>query len=178
MPDFDWKGIRNKQYVSGTVSALTRDEAAHKLKIDGIIITQLAKRLREAEKEIKERRNWRENVSFRHGPSRHYRWTCLWEGCFASGRRRHAPEDRDREGEFFFRWPPTQRSCRRLRIRNALEGPHISSRPASALDPSCFRRDDQCGVGVHRNRSLNSISQPGRLRSRSSGVCAAFASTF
>ncbi len=60
MPDFDWKGIRNKQYVSGTVNALTRDEAAHKLKIDGIIITQLAKRLREAEKEIKESRNWRE----------------------------------------------------------------------------------------------------------------------
>ena len=52
MPDFDWKGIRNKQYVSGTVNALTRDEAAHKLKIDGIIITQLAKRLREAEKEM------------------------------------------------------------------------------------------------------------------------------
>ena len=60
MPDFDWKGIRNKQYVSGTVNALTRDEAAHKLKIDGIIITQLAKKLREAEKEIKEKRNWRE----------------------------------------------------------------------------------------------------------------------
>lgn len=60
MPDFDWKGIRNKQYVSGTVNALTRDEAAHKLKIDGIIITQLIKKLREAEKEVKERRNWRE----------------------------------------------------------------------------------------------------------------------
>lgn len=60
MPDFDWKGIRNKQYVSGTVNALTRDEAAHKLKIDGIIITQLVKKLRAAEKEIKERRNWKE----------------------------------------------------------------------------------------------------------------------
>ena len=60
MPDFDWKGIRNKQYVSGTVNALTRDEAAHKLKIDGIIITQLIKKLREAEKEVKERRNWKE----------------------------------------------------------------------------------------------------------------------
>jgi type IV pilus assembly protein PilC len=60
MSDFDWKGIRNKQYVSGTVNALTRDEAAHKLKIDGIIITQLSKKLREAEKEIKERRNWKE----------------------------------------------------------------------------------------------------------------------
>lgn len=60
MPDFDWKGIRNKQYVSGTVNALTRDEAAHKLKIDGIIITQLIKKLREAEKEVKESRNWLE----------------------------------------------------------------------------------------------------------------------
>jgi len=60
MPDFDWKGIRNKQYVSGTVNALTRDEAAHKLKIDGIIITQLIKKLRETEKEVKERRNWKE----------------------------------------------------------------------------------------------------------------------
>ena len=60
MPDFDWKGIRNKQYVTGTVNALTRDEAAHKLKIDGIIITQLIKKLREAEKEVKEHRNWKE----------------------------------------------------------------------------------------------------------------------
>ncbi len=60
MPDFDWKGIQNKQYVSGTVNALTRDEAAHKLKLDGIIITQLIKKLREAEKEVKERRNWKE----------------------------------------------------------------------------------------------------------------------
>ncbi|WP_114689364.1 type II secretion system F family protein [Polynucleobacter necessarius] len=60
MPDFDWKGMRNTQYVSGTVNALTRDEAAHKLKIDGIIITQLIKKLREAEKEVKERRNWKE----------------------------------------------------------------------------------------------------------------------
>ncbi|QWE21464.1 type II secretion system F family protein [Polynucleobacter sp. AP-Kolm-20A-A1] len=59
MPDFDWKGIQNKQYVSGTVNALTRDEAAHKLKIDGIIITQLNKKLREAEKEIRESINWK-----------------------------------------------------------------------------------------------------------------------
>lgn len=57
MSDFDWKGIRNKQYVSGTVNALTRNEAAHKLKLDGIIVTQLIKKLREAEKEVKERRN-------------------------------------------------------------------------------------------------------------------------
>lgn len=60
MPDFDWKGIQNKQYVSGTVNALTRDEAAHKLKLDGIIITHLIKRLREAEKEVKERINWKD----------------------------------------------------------------------------------------------------------------------
>lgn len=65
MPDFDWKGIQNKQYVSGTVNALTRDEAAHKLKLDGIIITQLIKKLREAEKEIKEKRNWKELFDFK-----------------------------------------------------------------------------------------------------------------
>ena len=65
MPDFDWKGIQNKQYVSGTVNALTRDEAAHKLKIDGIIITQLFKKLRDAEKEIKERRNWKKLFEFK-----------------------------------------------------------------------------------------------------------------
>ncbi len=60
MPDFEWKGIQNKQYVSGTVNALTRDEAAYKLKVDGIIITQLIKKLRGAEKEIKERRHWKD----------------------------------------------------------------------------------------------------------------------
>lgn len=65
MPDFDWKGIQNKQYVSGTVNALTRDEAAHKLKLDGIIITQLIKKLREAEKEVKEKRNWKELFDFK-----------------------------------------------------------------------------------------------------------------
>ncbi len=43
MPDFEWKGIRNKQYLSGSVTALTRDEAAHKLKIDGVIITSLVR---------------------------------------------------------------------------------------------------------------------------------------
>lgn len=43
MPDFDWKGISNAQYISGTISALTRDEAVHKLKQDGIIITHLDK---------------------------------------------------------------------------------------------------------------------------------------
>lgn len=41
MPDFTWKGIKNTQYLSGTISALTRDEAAFKLKEDGIIITHL-----------------------------------------------------------------------------------------------------------------------------------------
>lgn len=65
MPDFDWKGIQNKQYVSGTVNALTRDEAAHKLKLDGIIITQLIKKLREAEKEVKEKRNLKELFDFK-----------------------------------------------------------------------------------------------------------------
>lgn len=65
MPDFDWKGIQNKQYVSGTVNALTRDEAAYKLKIDGIIITQLIKKLRESEKDAKEKRNWRDLFDFK-----------------------------------------------------------------------------------------------------------------
>jgi type IV pilus assembly protein PilC len=43
MPDFTWKGIKNTQYLSGTISALTRDEAAFKLKEDGVIITHLNK---------------------------------------------------------------------------------------------------------------------------------------
>ena len=43
MSDFEWKGIKNTQYLSGTVEALTRDEAAFKLKEDGIIITHLTK---------------------------------------------------------------------------------------------------------------------------------------
>ncbi len=59
MPDYDWKGIRNKQYVSGTVNALTRDEAAHKLKIDGVIITQLVKKNREVDEPPKTRRDWK-----------------------------------------------------------------------------------------------------------------------
>jgi type IV pilus assembly protein PilC len=41
MPDFTWKGIKNTQYLTGTIDALTRDEAAFKLKEDGIIITHL-----------------------------------------------------------------------------------------------------------------------------------------
>jgi len=49
MPDFNWKGIKNTQYLSGTISALTRDEAAYKLKEDGVIITHLVKGLREGE---------------------------------------------------------------------------------------------------------------------------------
>ena len=65
MADFDWKGIRNKQYVSGVVSALTRDEAAHKLKADGVIITQLDKRLRAEEAKAREPFNWRELFKFK-----------------------------------------------------------------------------------------------------------------
>jgi type IV pilus assembly protein PilC len=48
MPDFTWKGIKNTQYLNGTISALTRDEAAFKLKEDGVIITQLLKAARDA----------------------------------------------------------------------------------------------------------------------------------
>lgn len=59
MPDFDWKGIRNKQYVSGSVNALTRDEAAHKLKSDSVIITQLIKKSREVDEAPKEKRDWK-----------------------------------------------------------------------------------------------------------------------
>ncbi len=65
MADFDWKGIRNKQYVSGVVSALTRDEAAHKLKSDGVIITQLDKRLRAEEAKARQPFNWRELFKFK-----------------------------------------------------------------------------------------------------------------
>lgn len=49
MADFNWKGIKNTQYISGTISALTRDEAAYKLKEDGVIITHLVKGVREQE---------------------------------------------------------------------------------------------------------------------------------
>ena len=50
MPDFTWKGIKNTQYLNGTITALTRDEAAYKLKEDGIIITRLEKKGWEDEK--------------------------------------------------------------------------------------------------------------------------------
>ena len=50
MPDFIWKGIKNTQYLNGTITALTRDEAAFKLKEDGIIITHLDKKGWETEK--------------------------------------------------------------------------------------------------------------------------------
>ena len=41
MIDFEWKGIKGTEYLSGIVNALTRDEAVFKLKEDGVIITQL-----------------------------------------------------------------------------------------------------------------------------------------
>lgn len=53
MPDFDWKGLKGQQYLSGKISALTRDEAAFKLKQDGIIITDLQKIDRQAVKKPK-----------------------------------------------------------------------------------------------------------------------------
>lgn len=59
MPDFEWKGVRNKQYLSGTVNALTRDEAAHKLKSDGVIITHLVKKLRSDEEKPRQPFNWK-----------------------------------------------------------------------------------------------------------------------
>ena len=65
MADFDWKGIKSKQYVSGTVTALTRDEAAHKLKADGVIITLLEKRLRAEEAKAREPINWRALFKFK-----------------------------------------------------------------------------------------------------------------
>ncbi|MBJ7380335.1 MAG: type II secretion system F family protein, partial [Polynucleobacter sp.] len=48
-----WKGIKNTQYQSGTINAYTRDEAAFKLKEDGVIITQLTKQVLEKEKTAK-----------------------------------------------------------------------------------------------------------------------------
>ena len=45
MPDFIWKGIKANQYLTGEVNALTRDEAVFKLKQDGVIITELVKKL-------------------------------------------------------------------------------------------------------------------------------------
>lgn len=65
MPDFEWKGVRNKQYLSGTVNALTRDEAAHKLKSDGVIITHLTKKLRSDEEKAKEPFNWKGLLTFK-----------------------------------------------------------------------------------------------------------------
>ena len=49
MPNFEWKGIKNSQYVTGTMRALTRDEALFKLKEDGVIITMLSKKANEEE---------------------------------------------------------------------------------------------------------------------------------
>lgn len=42
MIDFDWKGIKGTEYLSGVIEALTRDEAVFKLKEDGVIITHLS----------------------------------------------------------------------------------------------------------------------------------------
>lgn len=41
MTDFEWKGIKGTEYLSGVIEALTRDEAIFKLKEDGVIITLL-----------------------------------------------------------------------------------------------------------------------------------------
>jgi type IV pilus assembly protein PilC len=54
MPDFIWKGIKANQYLTGEVNALTRDEAVFKLKQDGVIITELVKKLHEKEKQAAE----------------------------------------------------------------------------------------------------------------------------
>lgn len=62
MPDFNWKGIKNTQYMSGTISALTRDEAAYKLKEDGVIITHLVKGARE--QEATEKKAFKLNLKF------------------------------------------------------------------------------------------------------------------
>lgn len=53
MPDFEWKGLKGQQYLSGKISALTRDEAAFKLKQDGVIITDLQKLDRQTVKKPK-----------------------------------------------------------------------------------------------------------------------------
>ena len=69
MPDFDWKGIKGKQYLSGKINALTRDEAAFILKSDGVIITHLNKVLRQDvkddESEEKAPRDWLGMLSFK-----------------------------------------------------------------------------------------------------------------
>jgi len=41
MPVYAWKGIRGNQYLTGTMEALNHDEAAFKVKQQGIIITAL-----------------------------------------------------------------------------------------------------------------------------------------
>jgi len=42
MPVYAWKGVRGSQYLTGTMEALSRDEAAFKVKQQGVIITALA----------------------------------------------------------------------------------------------------------------------------------------
>lgn len=41
MKKFYWKGIKNNQYLTGDIEALTKDEAIYKLKEDGVILTSL-----------------------------------------------------------------------------------------------------------------------------------------
>lgn len=41
MKKFHWKGIKNNQYLTGDIEALTKDEAIYKLKEDGVILTSL-----------------------------------------------------------------------------------------------------------------------------------------
>jgi len=41
MKKFHWKGIKNNQYLTGDIEALTKDEAIYKLREDGVILTSL-----------------------------------------------------------------------------------------------------------------------------------------
>lgn len=49
MPIYAWKGIRGNQYQTGTMDAVSREEAAFKVKQEGVIITALT--LAKGEKE-------------------------------------------------------------------------------------------------------------------------------
>ena len=56
MESFTYKGISAGKYVEGEIDALNQEEAAHKLKQDKVIITNITKSKKKKEKEKKKRK--------------------------------------------------------------------------------------------------------------------------
>ena len=53
MESYTYKGISAGKYVEGEINALNQEEAAHKLKQDKVIITNITKSKKKKEKEKK-----------------------------------------------------------------------------------------------------------------------------